>query len=76
MIGYSESEPRFNDLRVPFHKLGEGMKRSFMDIMAIYPQQRLAVITAHNLMCVPKFVDDGLRLAHLAYHTLSRDRIV
>ena len=64
MIGYSESEPRFDDLRVPFHKLGEGMKRSFMYIMTIYPQQRLAVITSHNLMCAPKFVDDRLRLFH------------
>jgi hypothetical protein len=35
-----------------------------MDIMAIYPQQRLAVITPHNLMCAPKFVDDRLRLVH------------
>jgi hypothetical protein len=64
MIGYSESQPRLDDLRAPFGKLGEGMERSFMYIMAIYPKQRLAVITPHNLMCAPKFVNDRLRLVH------------
>jgi hypothetical protein len=32
--------------------------------VAIYPKQRLAVITPHNFMCAPKFVDDRLRLVH------------
>jgi len=52
------------------------MKRALMHIVTIDPQQRLAIVAQQNLVSAPKFVDDGLRLAHLAYHTLSRDRIV
>jgi hypothetical protein len=64
MVGNAESQSGLSDRDAAFGKLGESVKRTFMDVMAVYPQQRLAVVAPHDFMGAPQLVDDGLRLAH------------
>jgi hypothetical protein len=42
-----------------------------MHIVAIHPQERLAIVAPHDLMRAPKFVDDRLRLVHLLAYLLA-----
>ena len=53
MIGHAEGQPGLRHLDAAFAKLGEGVKRAFMDVVAVHPQQRLAVVAPHDLMGVP-----------------------
>src|SRR5262245_42584358 len=64
MIGDSEGETWLGDLRAARLELAEGVERSFMHVMAVDPQQRLAVVAPHDLVGRPKLVEQGQRLAH------------
>src|SRR5215510_1458411 len=64
MIGDSEGEAWLGDPRAARFELAEGVERSFMHVMAVDPQQRLAVVAPHDLVGCPKLVEQGQRLAH------------
>jgi hypothetical protein len=59
MIGDSEGEAWLGDPRAARFELAEGVERSFMHVMAVDPQQRLAVVAPHDLVRRPKLVEQG-----------------
>ncbi len=64
MIRDTEGETWLGDPRAARLELAEGVERSFMHVMAVDPQQRLAVVAPHDLVGRPKLVEQGQRLAH------------
>src|SRR5215471_14437305 len=64
MIGDSEGETWLGDPRAARLELAESVERSLMHVMAVDPQQRLAVIAPHDLVGRPQLVEQGQRLAH------------
>ena len=53
VVGHAEGEPGLSDRDAPFRQLGEGMKRALMHEVTIDPEQRIAVLTADDLMGRP-----------------------
>jgi len=76
MIGNAERQRWFGHSSAAFGKFTESVKRPFVYIVTIDPEQRLAVLASQNLMSAPKFIYDSLPLGHLHTTRLSRDRIV
>jgi len=76
MIGNAKRQRWFGDPGAAFGKFAERMKRPFVYIVTIDPEQRLAVFASQNLVSAPKFIYDSLRLGHLHTTRLSRGRIV
>ena len=64
MIGDREGQAGLGDARTPLRQPGEGMKGAFMHVMAVDPEQRLAVLAPHDLMRRPQLVDQGARVVH------------
>ncbi len=64
MVGDSEGETWFGNPRAARFDLAEGVERSFMHVMAVDPQQRLAVVAPDDLVGRPQLVEKGQRLAH------------
>ena len=71
MIGDGEGEVWFGDRSASLLHLAESMKRAFVHVMAIDPEQRRAVVAAHDLMRSPQLVDQGLGFAHLRQVALA-----
>ncbi len=65
MIRHSERETRLRNRRATLRQPAEGVKGTFMHVMAINPEQRLAVIATHNFVRHPKFIDRGLGIGHV-----------
>jgi hypothetical protein len=64
VIGDAEGEPGLGHRNAPLGKLAEGVERAFVHVMAVDPQQRVAILAAHNLVGRPDLVDDGLGPIH------------
>ena len=64
MVGDPESQLRLGNTAATRHHLTEGMKRTLMHIMPVYPEERGPVVAAHNLVRRPQFVDQGLGFVH------------
>ena len=54
----------------------EGVKRAFMHVMPVDPEQRGAVLAARDLVRRPELVDEGLRLRSCAAVCLSLGGLV
>ncbi len=65
VIGDAKGELWLCDTPSTLFHLAESVKRAFVYIMSINPEERGSVIAAHNLMHGPKLVDQGLGIAHL-----------
>src|ERR1700690_2543434 len=63
MIGDAEGQSGLIDEGPPFGQPAEGVKRSFMHVMAIDPKQALT-IALHDLVARPEFVEKGQRWCH------------
>src|SRR5262249_56603390 len=63
MIGDSEGVAWLGDPRAARLELAESVERSFMHVMAVDPQQRLAVVAPPDPGRPPKPVQNGQRLA-------------
>jgi len=64
VIGHAERELWLCDTPSARFHLAESMKGAFVHVMAVDPEERSPVVAAHNLMCRPKLVDQGLGIAH------------
>ena len=64
MVGHAEGQARFGDLDAALRELAEGMERALVHVVAVDPEQRLAVLAADDLMGGPELVDQGLGLVH------------
>ena len=53
MVGHAEGQTRFGDRHAPLGQPAEGMEGTLMDVMAVDPEQRLAVVAADDLVGVP-----------------------
>jgi hypothetical protein len=64
VIGDAEGEARLGEARAARLDLAEGVERSLMHVMAVDPQQRLAVVAPRDLVGRPQLVEQGQRLVH------------
>ena len=64
MVGHAEGQARFGDLDAALSELAEGVERALMNVVAVDPEQRLAILAAEDLVGGPELVDDGLGLVH------------
>ncbi len=64
MVGDAEGQPRLGDRDAALGELAEGVERALVDIVAVDPEQRRAVLAAQDLVGGPELVDDGLGLVH------------
>ena len=64
VIGHAEGQAGLGDLDAPLGQPVEGVERALMHVVAVDPEQRLAVLAANDLMGGPELVDQGLRMAH------------
>ena len=64
MVGDAEGEARLGDRHAPLGQLAEGVERALVHVVAVDPEQRLAVLAADDLVGGPQLVDQGLRLVH------------
>ena len=72
MVGHAEGQAGLGDRHAPLRQLAEGVERALMDVMAVDPEQRLAVLAPHDLVGGPELVDDGLGLVH----TITRESAI
>ena len=63
VVGDAERQSRLGNRCAPFGKPAEGVKRAFVHIVAIDPQQALAV-ALHDFVARPEFVEEGQRRIH------------
>src|SRR5262249_59432972 len=59
MVGHPEGETWLGNTRAACLELAEGIERSLMHVVAIDPQQRLAVVAPHDLVGRPQLVEQG-----------------
>ena len=64
MVGDAESEPGLRHRAAACLHLAEGVKRAFVHVVPVDPEQRGAVLAAHDLVRRPQFVEQGLRFIH------------
>ena len=64
MIRHAEGETGLGNRHAALRQPAEGVKRAFMDVVAIDPEQRIAVLAAHDFVRGPKFIDQGLGFSH------------
>ena len=64
MIGDAEGQLRLGDGTAARLHLTEGVERALVDVMAIDPEQRGAVLAARDLVRRPEPIDQGRGLAH------------
>ena len=64
MIRHAEGETGLRNRHTALGQPAEGVERAFMHVMAIHPEQRIAVLAAHDLVRGPKFIDQGLGFGH------------
>ena len=76
MIGDAEGQARLRQRAAARPHLREGVKRAFMHIMAIDPEEHGAVLAPRDLVRRPQLVDEGLRLAHARSMCLSASGLV
>ena len=53
MVGHAVGQSRFSDRRSPLRQPAEGMEGTLVDVMAIDPEQGLAVVATDNLVGIP-----------------------
>ena len=54
MVRHAEGQAGLGDLDAPLGQLAEGVERTLMDVVAVDPEQRLAVLAANDLVGWPK----------------------
>ncbi len=59
MVGDAEGQPGLGDRHAALGQLAEGMERALVHVVAIDPEQRLAVLATHDLVGGPELVDQG-----------------
>ena len=64
VVGDAEGQAGFGDRNAPLRQLAEGVERALVHVVAVDPEQRLAVLAADDLVGGPELVDQGLGLAH------------
>ena len=64
VIGDAEGQARLGDARAARLELAEGVERPLVHVMAVDPQQRLAVLAPRDLMGCPQLVEQGRRRVH------------
>ncbi len=74
VVGDAEGQAGLGHRRAAIGELAERVHGAFVHIMAIDPEQRLAVLAPQDLMGGPELVDQGLGLVHARCRALSRLR--
>ena len=64
MIGNPEGELRLGGRTAARFHLAEGVKRAFVHVVAVDPEQGRGVLAARDLVRGPELVDQGTGLAH------------
>ena len=64
VVGDAEGQAGLGDRRAALREPAEGVERAFVDVVAVDPEQRLAVVAAHDLVGRPQLVEQGQRLVH------------
>ncbi len=72
VVGERQVGPASGDRGAAVGELGEGVERSFVHIMAVHPEERVAVLGPQDLVRRPQLVDQGLRFVHGARQVLRR----
>ena len=62
MIRHAERETGLRNRRAALRQPAEGVKRAFMHVMAIHPEQRIAVLAAHDFVRGPQVYRSGFGL--------------
>jgi hypothetical protein len=78
VIGDAKGETRLRHHGTALGDLTETLKRAFVHVVAVHPEQRLAILAAHDLVRGPELVDQGLRCSHAETSSgaMSQKRIV
>ena len=61
MVCNRERQSRLGHARLPRLQLGEGLKRAFVNVVPIHPEQRFPVVAMHDLVRGPELVEERLR---------------
>ena len=60
MVGHPEGQAGLGHRHAALRQPAEGVKRALMNVVAVDPEQRLAVLAADDLVGGPELVDQGL----------------
>ena len=75
MVGDREGQAGLGHAGTALRQPGECVKGAFMHVMAVDPEQQLAVLAAHDLVRRPQLVDQGARVVHARIRCLVSPRV-